>query len=336
MTEINILMKIIEQSINKSTLLLPTVQMEYPFFSLDTYTFLFKEISDILVLMKGMKDSSEYFFCKNEALFEFRRSIGEDAANLSKKLSETFLLLQSGNQFNKVPLQVSKQEFSSKFQIHRKNLLGNNAFRKIKSKASSMREFLSIYFFVSNFIEVYFRLINFSPHPLMKFSIDPIWLGIRETFYDGWKFVSPEHPTFLKYIKSKQFLERLEYALLYSLAVLIACCFSFIKSIAKKFYGGFPTVIATTVVFIFGDTSATSFHLAVVRLGGTLLGTTYAFVVIQILLTHPTRYLIVIFSTLFVGFMSLISLEYAEISAVSSFIAITVFYPNSRTSDYSR
>eukprot|EP01091_Cochliopodium_minus_P011294 TRINITY_DN3165_c0_g1_i1.p1 TRINITY_DN3165_c0_g1~~TRINITY_DN3165_c0_g1_i1.p1 ORF type:complete len:788 (+),score=171.64 TRINITY_DN3165_c0_g1_i1:18-2381(+) len=334
-SEILILFKIIEQGMEICNVLLMGIQMEYPFYSLDGYRSLFSHLSNIIISMKGINSSKNEFMGKSEILFEFRKNMGKQASLFSNQLALSFLLLdddhnQKGKEEMKERIKEELGKLGEKFKEERRNLLENNNqffFTPPPLSSSQINEFLSIYFFIFNLYGIGMRMVQHKEQKKMKWSWMPIWEGTREAIYDIWVWVSPENPSFRQYISSRQFFERLEHAILFGIAVVISVLFCFIKPISQRFYNSFPSTIATTTVLIFGDNSASTWRLSLMRLGGTVLGNLYVFMMTQIIVVGESRYEEVVLVTLFVGGMSFLSLEFQELVSVATFVSIQSFFP---------
>jgi hypothetical protein len=98
------------------------------------------------------------------------------------------------------------------------------------------------------------------------FSMENVKEGMKGLL-KGWSLTSPEHPTVLSYLKSKQFSSRMFFSFLYSLIVSTALLFILNPPLAEKFYAGFPFSILTTAIFVYSSPGS-AVHLIKVRIGG--------------------------------------------------------------------
>ena len=127
------------------------------------------------------------------------------------------------------------------------------------------KEISAIYFFLINLYEIGNRIEtlmvkeSFSSLQNLK---EGVWGILR-----GWSITSPSHPTYLSYLKSKQFFKRIFYSLLYSAIVSTASLFILYTPLADKFYSSFPFSILATSIFVY-STSGSAVHLIKVRVGG--------------------------------------------------------------------
>lgn len=179
------------------------------------------------------------------------------------------------------------------------------------------------------------RIEKYEAKVYTHWAIKPIFEEFSKQITYAFGLTSKKFPTVKTYVKSDEFKNRLTISILFAVAVLIGSAATLISSIAGLFYNSLPSSIATTTIGIFTDSSGGAFHMASVRLGGTLFGNVLGFLLIEIIIRQANEYLITIFTVLVVSFFAFVAVDFKEVASVSSFVFIAALWAiPQNSSDY--